>query len=630
MPLPPSAIPAYQPRSFLGPGQTATTRALELYFRYHPAVFKMKTFDLLREDEQFQAQSDAEKRKLLSQELSQIDGLLARYRSTGAGPSGIGAGAGRRMAAGGGGAGGAAGGADGDVLDFIEGMTGNEVKRAEIAAEAGWRALRDYDKLVEVPRPYAQFAAEFLSGLDRGNAIGRMAPAQLAQDMELAFLDAQQRFGASAASEDPLTRQVAATDLYYSLRQRRPDLLPAIGEGKELSRQALEVIGAIDRMYATGNFITKSFQSGREPQVALDAEKEIAAATLLGKTAPGPNFFEKRARQMVDALPPDQRDTPEERAAAERTALQQVRAELGIGEPLSEEEALMLSRYTQALADDGRATQEELGADYDAAKAAYEKGRRAERLPRGADVYYDDTYLNLLQRRAGLLSQQVPEREGSPTTRAARRMGGLPEVPREAYDAAAAISPIAAESLPYALKRFTDAGGQIAPQSTVETKADLIIKADPTKRPAFPDFVAAVNKMYPDDVDARREAFAYYGAYFNGQDLQTQTTDANALQGKPPAPAPAPAPLPAPLPVPTPLPTVALPATPDASGDAQRQQKMALLVAAQQQLAQQQQPPFRPTPSPPPDVAIEDLQFGGGVLPPTLTDEELLMRERAR
>lgn len=624
MPLPPSAIPAYQPRSFLGPNQTATTRALELYFRYHPAVFKAKTFELLQQDEAFQAAADAEKRKLISQELSQIDGLLARYRSTGAGPSGIGAGAGRRMAGGVGGAGGA-GGADGDVLDFIEGMTGNEVKRAEIAAEAGWRALRDYDKLIEVPRPYAQFAAEFLGNLDRGGTIGRMAPAQLAQDMELAFLDAQQRFGASATSEDPLTRQVAATDLYYALRQRRPDLLPAVGEGKTLTREALEVISAIDRMYGTNNFIAKSFQSGREPQVALDAEKEIAAATLLGKTAPGPNFFEKRAREIVNALPADQRDTPEEIAAAERTALQQVRAELGIGEPLSDEEALMLSRYTQALADDGRATREELGDDYDAAKAAFEKGRRAERLPRGADVYYDDTYLNLLQRRAGLLSQQVPEREGTPTTRAARRMGGLPEVPREAYEAAAAVSPIAAEALPYAMKRFTDAGGQIAPQSTVETKADLIIKADPTKRPTFPDFVAAVNKMYPDDVDARREAFAYYGAYFNGRDLQTQTTDANVLQGKPPAPTPAPAPLPAPMAMP-----MALPPTPDAAGEAARQQQMALLVAAQRQLAEPPMPALRPTPSPPPDLSMGDLSFSGSVLPPTLTDEEQLMLERAR
>jgi len=66
-----------------------------------------------------------------------------------------------------------------------------------------------------------------------------------------------------------------------------------------------------------------------------------------------------------------------------------------------------------------------------------------------------------------------------------------------------------------------------------------------------------------------------------------------------------------------------------------------LVAASRQQLAEQQrlepQPSFRPTPIPGDrgfdDVSIDDLQFGGGVLPPTLTEDELqelLLLQRAR
>jgi len=577
MPLPQSAIPAYQPRSFLV-GQGVSAKGLELFFRYHPAIAKTKALELLVEDERYLALADAEKRKILSEEIKQIDGLIARYRSTGAGPSGIGAGTG---AGGGGGARGSsrAGGGGlraGSDLDFIADMSSNEIRRQEIATEAGAAALRAYDKLVEIPRPYAQFAAELLGNEDRSQKIARMKPAQLEEDIELAFLDAQERFGASAVSEDPLTRQVAATDFYYQLRARRPDLLPAIG-GKALSAESVSIIEAIDRMYLTDNFLLKSFQSGREPQVALDAEKQIAASILLGRASPQAGVFEKRARQIMEGLPAEAVDTEAKRSEEQRKAMNQARAELGIVAPLDDAEAAMLSRYTEALSDDGKATREELGADYDAAKAAYDRGRRVERLPRGAEVYYDDTYLELLGRRASL-SQQAragQEREGTPIQRAARRAEGLPEVPREAYEAAAAVSPLAAESLPYAMRRFTKAGGKIEPESSVERNAQRIISADPAKRPAFVDFVAQVNKMYPDDADARREAFAYYGAYNQGRDLQTETFNPDVLAGKPPAPA-------------------APPAVPDvgeldaqAADEQLRQTRMQMALAAQREAASQ-------------------------------------------
>ena len=153
MPLPQSAIPGYQPKSFLSPSaERAQTKGMELYFRYHPAVFKMKTFELLLEDEKFRAKTDADKRKLLSSEMEQIDGLLARYRSTGAGPSGaanlageFGQGKGSKSSRGGVKSGGQA--------DFLVDMSRNENDRFGIVQKGRSDALREYDKLLEIPDP---------------------------------------------------------------------------------------------------------------------------------------------------------------------------------------------------------------------------------------------------------------------------------------------------------------------------------------------------------------------------------------------------------------------------------------------------------------------------------------------
>ena len=367
-----------------------------------------------------------------------------------------------------------------------------------------------------------------------------MTPDDLAINLELAFLDAQERFGASAVNEPLLTRKVAATDLYYKLRQRRPDLLPAIGEGGQITAAAAKVIDTLDQMYGTEGFLLQSLQGGREPNQALDAEKKVAADTLLGQAGFGPGVFESRARELVGSLTDadldlnkDGKVTDEERAEAMKKAMAQARKEMGIVDPLSDDEALMLSRYMEALSDDGKATREELGEDYDAARAAYEKGRRVENLPRGASAYYDDSYLDLLGRRQTLRSQaeRATSLDGTPIERAAARAEGLPEIDADAYAAAAAISPLAAESMPWAMKRFTDAGGAISPQSMVENKADAIINASPTKRPNFNDFTQQINKLYPDDALKRREAYAYYGAYFNAVDTRGTTLSDAKLRG---------------------------------------------------------------------------------------------------
>jgi hypothetical protein len=535
-----------------------TNKATELFFRYHPAVFKMKTFELLIKDEQYQSAADAEKRKLLSEELKQLDAVLARYRTTGAGPSGsaslatkFGAQGGVGRGSGRGTGGGLRGGGLGGEDDFLVGMSRNENDRFGIIQKGRSDALREYDKIVDVPRSLEQFKVEFLAKTDRAYDVGRMNINDLEQALELSFLDAQERFGANVQTEEPLTRQIAATDMYYELRRRRPNLLPAMGpNGVQLSEEATQIIAALDRIYGTDGFILQSFQSGREPAVALDAEKKRVSETLIELAGFGPGAFESRAQQLLGKFTTADKDsdkdgvvTAKENEMAMDKAMAQARQELGIGEPLSEEEALMLSRFTSALADDGVADPEELGADFDAAQAAYEKGRRAENLPRGTEVYYDDTYLGLLGRRAELSGQSPKPEVGTPIQRAAGRMvgpSGLPDVTPEALAAAAAVSPLAAEALPYAMARFTNAGGVIRPQSEVERKAQRLLDADPNRRPGFNEFVAQVNKMYPDDTEKRREAFAYYGAYLNGGDLRMQTTDEARLAGQPPPPPPPP------------------------------------------------------------------------------------------
>jgi hypothetical protein len=100
----------------------------------------------------------------------------------------------------------------------------------------------------------------------------------------------------------------------------------------------------------------------------------------------------------------------------------------------------------------------------------------------------------------------------------------LPVVPQEALDAAAAAGgPLAADALPFAIKRFTATAGSIDPQTPVERFAQRLIDADPMQRPSFQDFAAQVGKKYFDDPMKRREALAYYGAFFRAKDFSTDS-----------------------------------------------------------------------------------------------------------
>lgn len=541
MPLPPSQIPTYQPRSFITPQLSqAMNKATELYFRYHPAVFKMKTFEALVKDETFRQKQAAEQQARIDEELSQLDGLISRYRQTGAGPSGTadlatrygtGRGGRSRSRSRTGGGGGVRGGAS---ADFLADMSRNEIQRAKIEADAGEAALKEFDRRFEVPRTYKQFEAEFIGSNERRRVIGAQGASDIALELERKFLDVTGRMQATGERATDEARKEAATSLYYAIKAQRPDIIaPA---GAPVTEGHREVMEAIDRAYNTGGFLTRNIMAGMEPEAAMYGERQRVQAALGSPTGPG--FFESKARDLVDKMPLAEKDTdgdgvvsPQENAAAMEKAMGQARQELGIAEPLTEEEQVALQSYLRALRDDGVATRAELGDDFEAAQAAYDKARRVENLPRGAAPYFDDTFLDLLQRRSRLRGERAEIPEGTPMERAARRTQGLPVVSTEAYAAAAAVSPLAAEALPYAMKRFTDASGDVEPQSIVERKGQAIIDASPGGRPAFTDYAAQVNKAYPNDPEKRREALAYYGAYFHAVDTKGSTLDPNILAG---------------------------------------------------------------------------------------------------
>lgn len=546
MPLPKSAIPAYQPRSFIsGESRREFDKQMELFYRYHPAAFQMKTFELLLKDETYKAKEASEKEARIAKELERLDGLIARFRETGAGPSGSAGLAGRY----GGGTrtgtrtGGRGGGMrSGYSNDFISDMTRNEIARQKIESEAGQAALEEFDRQTEIPRYYAQFAAEFLGNQERLRKIGRMAPTDLDLELGKTFLDRIGQLAISGEKATPLQRKKAATDFYYKLRNARPDLLTPPQAGGTLSSDHMRVLQTIDALYETGGAITRSMMSGIEPMLTQQKEERRVQEAL--RVPGGPGVFESKAQELLDSMPMDQKDTdkdgvvsPAENAAAMQKAMEQARAELGIATPLSDEEQVALQRYLSALRNDGRATEDEFGSPEEMAeaKAAYDRARQVENIPRGAAPYFDDVFLDLLQRREELRGERPTQRPGTPVSEAARRTLGLPQVTTEAYAAAAAVSPLAAQALPYSLKRYQDAAGAVHPNTAVERKAQRLIDASPNKHPEFNDFMQQVERLFPNDPMKRQEAAAYYGAHFYALQERGSTFSEAALRGDPKA-----------------------------------------------------------------------------------------------
>jgi len=548
MALPRSSLPPYANQSFLSPGAAEQySLAQQLFFKYNPATLQRELFNDLLKDEQFKALERQQQMEALQTRKENLDSLLARYRETGAGPSGSAKLAvGSRGAAGRGGSrAGGAGGAD-DNLDFLSDMARNEINRKEASLKGALLAEDLLDEYDRKPRQFEIFEGDFVAGLERKYRQGAPAPADLALELNQAFYETAGKMAGTLDQATPEQRAKAASDFYYKLRRRYPSLLTP--QNGVLSQDAMEVLETIDTVYQTDNFLTQSITAGMEPANVVEQRRQLLRQSLLASQGIDVQPFEARGRQLLGTLTTEQKDlnkdgkvSPEEEAEAVKRTMAQARKELGIAEPLTDEEALLLSRYTTMLADDGRVSDEEqkaFGPDFEAAKAAFERGRRVENLPRGAAPFYDESYLRLLSERAGISAQEA-ELIGtgeSPAQAAARRALGdiqMPQVPPEALEAArAAGGPLAADALPFALKRFTATSGAIAPESPVERFAQKLIDADVAKRPTFQDFAQQVGKKYFDDPNKRREALAYYGAYFHALDTRGTTLDQKQLTGE--------------------------------------------------------------------------------------------------
>ena len=525
MALPKPTYPSYRPKSFLeAGGGGALTKALEIYSKYHPGAMQQRIYQTILEDETFQAKQRSEQRELLSRERDQVLKTLSNFRETGLGPSGRG--------------GGASGGARASGRSG-----GGNLAVYQKAAEADTRRLVDSKKLTtdqilatnlrfEPTGPHARLVDAIL-------AHERLRPGYTIDAGQLLGIITSQadRYGPQLATQGNVTesQKAAAVEELWS-RLTMPGRVPGLVERVEVNGVMVPqataagnaVAEIIDEQFKT-NFLQRSLSSNIDPTTALyrmRSDEMAASSDPVGKSG----AQVKLERLLDDAMADGTVDAKEAARIAEYRKIH------GLAVPLDAEEQEFLNRYVGALRDDGVATREELGGDFDQAKAAYEKARNLERLPRGMAAFYDESYLRGLGRLSQIDKQMAGLQDfGSPMQTAARRALDLPVVSPEAIQAAGQVHPIAAEVLPYAMRRVMEAGGagdqlgvDVEPKDAAESWAAQYVQTEAGARD-FSALVDAVNKQFPQDSLARRRALAYYGAHHYQQDMKGNTLSPAAL-----------------------------------------------------------------------------------------------------
>jgi hypothetical protein len=530
MALPKPTYPSYRPKSFLEPGAGgALTKALEIYSKYHPGAMQQRIYQTILEDETFQAKQRSEQRTLLAREREQVLGTLARFRETGLGPSGRGGGAagGRRAA------GRAGGGGYGNLDEYVK-LSGQDTERLIKSKDM---ATEQYLEVAEQFRPSSAHTM-LIDNIVNSGALRPGRTLDAAQLMAVIVDEADKLSSVLSRAEsqqDPIQAEVAATRLWSRLTAA--DRFPGLVRMEEQNGQLVPVAtpaGAriaalIDERFKV-NILADSLSRNEHPAGVMEDRRRLREQQV-GQGV-GKSSIQVKLEGMMDAaLSDDGQIDP-----TEQQRIDEFRKLHGLTSPLDAQEQEFLNRYVGALRDDGVATREELGADFDQAKAAYEKARNLERLPRGYAAFYDESYLRGLGRLAQIDEEMAGLGEfGSPMQTAARRTLGLPVVSAEALQAAGQVHPIAAEVLPYAMRRVMEAGGvgdgrgvDVEPKDRPEQWAAQYVQMERGDRD-FGALVDAVNKAFPQDSIARRKALAYYGAYHYQQDMKGQSLSRAAL-----------------------------------------------------------------------------------------------------
>ena len=526
MALPQPTYTQYRPQSFLDEaGGGVLTKALELYARYHPAAMQQRVYAAILEDEQWAAKSRQEQRDILAREREALTKTLANFRETGLGPSGRGGGA-----AGGARAAGRGASGTGSFRDVVMGAGDQAKKLTDSKAQS----------IDETNKVYNQYQPSFMHDKLLKRVERRIAsqPGRYLTVQQLRALIAMEAnaLGPGFLSSEQSERQAAtaATELWNVLTRYNTNLvqirqLPDGTYQQTTTDAGMALADLIDEEFNT-NFLRSNLVAQQSPTAALQNQMNIE----LGRAgaAPGKSFMEQRMEALAAKVGADGVVTEDEQAQ-----LSEMRKLYGLAEPLDEQEQAFLVRYIEALRDDGVATREELGADFEAARAAYEKGRNLEQLPRGMAAFYDESYLRGLGRLSQIDEEMAALRvDGTPAQIAARRAYagsgvGIPTVTPEAVQRAAAVHPIAGEVLPYAMKRVMAADGTVEASTPAERFAQRYINMDTNRD--FAGLVEAVNKRFPNNPVAKREALAFYGAANYQADTAGTTTSRGAINANP-------------------------------------------------------------------------------------------------
>ena len=527
MALPQPTYTQYRPQSFLDEaGGGVLTKALELYARYHPAAMQQRVYAAILEDEQFAAKSRQEQRDILAREREALTKTLANFRETGLGPSGRGGGA-----AGGARAAGRGASGTGSFRDVVMGA-GDQAKKL---TDSKAQSIDETNQVFNQYRP-SPMHEKLLAQVERKIAAQPGKYLTVQQLLGLISMEAD-NLGPNLYSSRQSPRQAAAaaTQLWNVLTRYNKNLVvnrqdPVTGAYTQVTSDAgMMLADLIDEEFGT-DFLRSNLAAQQSPTAALQEQMNIE----LGRAgaAPGKSFMEQRMEALAAKVGADGVVTEDEQAQ-----LSEMRKLYGLAEPLDEQEQAFLVRYIEALRDDGVATREELGADFEAARAAYEKGRNLEQLPRGMAAFYDESYLRGLGRLSQIDEEMAALRvDGTPAQIAARRAYagagvGIPTVTPEAVQRAAAVHPMAAEVLPYAMKRVMAADGTVEASTPAERFAQRYINMDPNRD--FASLVEAVNKRFPNDPKSKREALAFYGAVNYQADTAGTTTSRGAINANP-------------------------------------------------------------------------------------------------